>query len=173
MTKPRKIIPYNTPSDDNHTPNIVTPYGFIVPGVGRTPEVRSRDASTLSAISNTVGSFLPPPIGNIISIVGSIPDIGEDIISFYKNPSYNNAGHLLLDGVNRVTRATRTKYDDIIGAAGIVDDALQGQGINIFDWANQVITPVKSLLRGLGIQNRVAQQIDNKNYPLQLQIKKN
>lgn len=117
--------------------------GFTTIDFPRTKQARKEDAAFLSATGNVIGTFLPS-IGTPIAAASSLPDILYDTEDFIRNPSWNGAGHLLLDGINRATKWTTTKADDIISVGGIVDDYLQSQGIDIFNWLDGVFTPPKT-----------------------------
>ena len=117
--------------------------GFTTIDFPRTKQFRKEDAAFLSTMGNTIGSFLPS-IGNPIAMASSLPDILYDTEDSIRNPSWKEAGHLLLDGINRATKWTTTKADDIISVGGIVDDYLQSQGIDIFNWLDNVFTSPKT-----------------------------
>lgn len=115
-----------------YTGSIIGP----IPTLPITPEARKEDAAFISICGNIIGNFIPV-IGNSISLASSIPDAAYDISNMIESPSWKSAGHILLDGINRATRWTTTKGDDIIGGLGIIDDAIQSQGKDIFDWIDE------------------------------------
>ncbi len=92
-----------------------------------------------------------PVIGDGLAFAASIPDILYDVEDAIKSPSTKSVGHVLLDGVNRITPLTETPVDDYVGGLGIIDDALQSIGLDIFDWVEnslknvvlQKIKPIK------------------------------
>lgn len=117
--------------------------GFTTIGLPRTKQTRKEDASFISAVGNAIGTILPI-IGKPIAVASSLPDILYDSEDFFRNPSLVGAGHLLLDGINRATKWTTTKADDVLSVGGMVDDGLQSQGIDIFDWADGTFVPLKT-----------------------------
>ena len=117
--------------------------GFTTIDFPRTKQFRKEDASFLSAAGNAIGTFLPH-IGNPIAVASSIPDTLYDTEDFIRDPSWGKAGHLLLDGINRVTKWTTTNIDDILSVGGIVDDYLQSQGTDIFHWLDGVFASPKT-----------------------------
>lgn len=108
--------------------------------IATTPEARKEDAALLSAIGNTIGHYIPV-IGPYISAASSIPDVMYDVMDLAKNPNYVNTGHILLDGINRATKFTRTPFDDIVSGLGVVDDLHQSQGVDILDWIDKTFQP--------------------------------
>lgn len=117
--------------------------GFTTIDFPRTKQARKEDAAFLSAAGNAIGTFLPH-IGTPISVASSLPDILYDTEDFIRNPSWNGAGHLLLDGINRATKWTTTKADDTLSVGGMVDDYLQSQGIDVFDWLDGIFASPKT-----------------------------
>lgn len=107
--------------------------GFTSIDFPKLKQYRKEDAAFLSSIGNVIGTFLPV-IGKPIAAASSLPDILYDAEDFIKNSSWDEAGHIMLNGINRATKWTTTKMDDILSVAGMVDDYLQSQGIDIFSW---------------------------------------
>lgn len=118
------------------------PMGGVFSGVPiyapRTKEKRKAAAATLSAIGWGLNKI--PVIGPFLGALASYPDLGYDLIDFKKNPNLVNAGHVLLDGINRYTRFTQTPYDDYIGNLGVIDDLSQGVGYDLLEELGKMIT---------------------------------
>lgn len=121
------------------------PMGGILSGTPiyspSTLEKRKKNAAALSSIGTGLNKI--PVIGSFLGALASFPDLGYDLLEFKENPNLKNAGHILLDGINRYTRFTRTPYDDFIGNIGVVDDTSQSLGYDILEELGRKITSKK------------------------------
>lgn len=102
----------------------------------------------ISALSTGLNRI--PFIGPFLGALASFPDLGYDLMEFKENPNLTNAGHIVLDGVNRYTRFTETPFDDYIGNAGVVDDLFSGFGVDLLEELGKKITSKKTTIPNIG-----------------------